>query len=85
MIAHGKAFMCQGMTVCLCVTFLAGVSEPSDVMINPQTKKVQYGGAALAAANSVCSVGHGGCVVLTADTFNQVRQQEDNIDVCHAM
>ncbi len=61
----------KGLRVRIGVT--AGVADATDVVINPHSGRLQYAGRALAVASAISSVGHGGMVVLSADTFAKVR------------
>lgn len=57
------------------ITLHAGVHDTADLATNPRSGKLQYAGQALALANTTCSVGQGGMVLLQDSTFKKVRSQ----------
>jgi class 3 adenylate cyclase len=53
----------------------SGLSDPTQVVINPTTRRTHYSGSFAAAAKHVCDAGHGGQILLSHSTFEQMGLQ----------
>jgi class 3 adenylate cyclase len=53
----------------------SGLSDPTQVVINPTTRRTQYSGSFAAAAKHVCDAGHGGQILLSHSAFEQIGMQ----------
>jgi class 3 adenylate cyclase len=61
----------------------SGLSDPTQVVINPTTRRTQYSGSFAAAAKHVCDAGHGGQILLSHSAFEQIGTQD--MAGCHVL